>query len=42
VNDVVQRAERRKLFSRKLTCVHLPEVVVRDEVLVRTGGRVPA
>ena len=34
VNDVVQRAERRKLFSRKLTGVHLPEVVVRDEVLV--------
>jgi hypothetical protein len=34
VNDIVERAERRKLFNRKLTCVHLPEVVVRDEVLV--------
>lgn len=34
VNDVVQRAERRKLFNRKLACAHLPEVVVRDEVLV--------
>jgi hypothetical protein len=33
VNDILQRAERRELFSRKLTCVHLPEVV-RDEVLV--------
>ncbi len=33
MNDAVQRAERRELFSRKLTCVHLLEVV-RDEVLV--------
>jgi hypothetical protein len=33
VYDVVQPAERWELFSQKLTCVHLPEVV-RDEILV--------
>jgi hypothetical protein len=41
MNDAGQRAERRKLFSRKLTCVHLPEVVVRER-LVCTGSRMPA
>ena len=41
VNDVVQRVERRELLSRKLTCVHLPEVV-REERVVPTGVRIPA
>ena len=41
VNGVGQRAERWELFSRKLTCVHLPEVV-RVERLVWTGVRFPA
>lgn len=33
VNDVMQHAERRELFSQKLSCLHLPDVVL-DEVLV--------
>ncbi len=33
VNDVVEHAERGEPFSRKLSCVHLLEVV-RDDVLV--------
>lgn len=41
VNDVVQRAERRELFSRKLSCVHLLEFV-RVERLVSTVVRIPA
>ena len=41
VHDVVQCIERRELFSRKLTCVHLPEVV-REERLVSTGFLIPA
>jgi hypothetical protein len=43
VHQFRQRAERRKLFSRELTCVHLPEVVVRVRVVVvRTGCLSPA
>lgn len=45
VNDVVQRAERRELFSRKLPCVHLPEMVVRVVrvvLVVWTGCLSPA
>jgi len=41
VDDPRQTGERRKLFSRKLTCVHLPEVV-RVERSVPTGFRIPA
>lgn len=41
VNQIRPRAERRKMFSRELTCVHLPEVVVRERV-VCTGSRMPA
>ena len=41
VNDVGQRAERRELLSRKLTCTHLPEVV-RVVLVVWTGCRFPA
>lgn len=41
VNDIVQRAQRRELFSQKLTCVHLLEFV-RVERLVSTGVRFPA
>ena len=41
VNDVVQRAKRRELLSRKLTCVHLLEVVW-EERRVWTDVRVPA
>jgi hypothetical protein len=43
VNDLGQRIQRRELFSRKLTFVHLPDVVVRVvRVVVVTGGRLPA
>ena len=43
VNDGAQRAERRELFSRKLTCAHFPERVVRVVVVrVCTGVRMPA
>ena len=41
MNDLGQRTERRKLFSRKLTRAHLPEVV-RVVRLVSTRVRVPA
>lgn len=41
VNDVGQHAERRKMFSRKLTLVHLPELV-RVVLVVRTGCLSPA
>lgn len=45
VRDLWQRAERAKLFSRKLTFAHLLPVVVRVRVVVVlcwTGGRLPA
>jgi hypothetical protein len=43
MNDLGQRIQRRELFSRKLTFVHLPDVVVRVvRVVVVTGGRLPA
>ena len=45
VNDLGERVQRRELFSRKLTLVHLPDVVVRVVrvvVLVWIGGRLPA
>ena len=45
MHDLGPRAERRKLFSRKLTFAHLLPVVVRVvvvRVLVSTGGRLPA
>ena len=42
VNDVALRAERRELFSQKLTGVHLLPEVVREECLVSTGFRIPA
>jgi hypothetical protein len=41
VNDVGQHAKRRKMFSRKLTLVHLPELV-RVVLVVRTGCLSPA
>ena len=45
VDHVGPRTERRKLFSRKLTGVHLLEVVVRVVrvvVLICAGCRIPA
>ena len=44
MNDVGQRAQRRELFSRELTRVHLPEVVVVRvvRVVVWTGCLSPA
>lgn len=45
VRDLGQRIQRREMFSRKLTLVHLPEVVVRVvrvDVLAGIGGRLPA
>ncbi len=44
VDNVRQPAQHRKMFSRKLTVAHLPEVVVRVVRVVRvvTGGRLPA
>ena len=43
MHQIRQRAERRELFSRELTCVHLPEVVVRVRVVVvRIGCLSPA
>src|SRR5205807_841205 len=42
MSDAGQRSKRRKIFSRKLTRVHLPEVVVREERFVSTGCRISA
>jgi len=44
VRQIGQRAECRKIFSGKLTCAHLPEVVVvvRVRVVVWTGCLSPA
>jgi hypothetical protein len=44
VNGVGQRSKRLEMFSRKLTCVHLPEVVrvVRVVRLTSTGVLSPA